>query len=233
MEIKRKIHLVVRIFILTGCVWIGSGCADANSFDSPDFPVKSTPESDSESETLREVIPLWETKVSKGKEWTTHVNQQLDSIGTDLLVSDPQDSNLFCPKYDKLSEGQRKQYWAYILSMMVKFESGFNTNAKLTEKFTDYQGRKVISRGLLQISIESSHSYDCGMRSFQDLHDPYKNLTCGIRILNRWVKHDRRIAGKVSKSWRGGARYWAVLRSIGSPYKSILKASQKLSFCKL
>jgi hypothetical protein len=117
--------------------------------------------------------------------------------------------------------------------MMVKYESGFNTNAKLTEKFTDYHGRKVISRGLLQISIESSHSYDCDLQSSEDLHDPLKNLTCGIRILNRWVKYDRRIAGKVSQSWRGGARYWAVLRSIGSPYKSILKASQKLSFCKL
>jgi len=231
MQKKRKIHLVFRIFFLTGFLWLGTGCADANSFESPILPEKPVSEPDPVS--LREVIPLWESKVSQGKEWTAHVNRQLDLIGADLLVGDPQDSNLFCGNYDKLSDSQRRQYWTFILSMMVKYESGFNTNAKLTEKFTDYHGRKVISRGLLQISIESSHSYDCGLRSSQDLHDPLQNLTCGIRILNRWVKYDRRIAGKVSQSWRGGARYWAVLRSVSGSYKSILKASQKLAFCKM
>lgn len=182
---------------------------------------------------LREVIPLWEGKVAKGKEWTEYVDRQLDILGQDLLDVIPADRALFCPKYSGLSYAQRKHYWTFMLSAMARFESNFNTNSKYTEGFNDSNGSAVISRGLLQISIESANSYGCGFKSAQELHDPLKNLSCGIRILNRWVTRDGRIAGKVSSKWRGGARYWAVLRAGDkTSYKSIVKWSQTLSICK-
>lgn len=182
---------------------------------------------------LREAIPLWESKVSQGKDWTSYVDRQLDVLGQDLLDVIPADRATFCPKYSSLSYAQRKQYWTFLISSMVRFESNFNTNTKYTEDFNDSNGNKVISRGLLQISIESANSYGCGFKNAQELHDPHKNLSCGIRILNRWVARDGRIAGKVSGKWRGGARYWAVMREGDkTSYKSIVKWSKDLSLCK-
>jgi len=181
----------------------------------------------------KDVTPLWEAKIRNSKEWSDYVYLKLDTLGKDLLDVVPADRSLFCPRYSKMSYAQRKQYWTFMISAMTRFESNFNTNTKYTESFTDSNGKKVISRGLLQISIESGRGYDCDLRTAQDLHDPYKNLACGIRILNRWVSRDGRIAGKVSSKWRGGARYWAVLRAGDkTSYKSILKWSQNLSICK-
>lgn len=179
------------------------------------------------------VVPLWEGKVSAGKQWTSHVMSELDRLGQDLLDVIPADRSLFCPKYTSLSYAQRKQYWAHMLSTMVRFESNFKTETSYTESFNDSQGRRVISRGLLQISIESGNAYGCNFKTANDLHDPYQNLSCGIRILNRWVGRDGRIAGKVSNQWRGGARYWSVLRAGDkTSYNSIVKWSQELPICK-
>ncbi|MGZ3840678.1 MAG: transglycosylase SLT domain-containing protein [Bdellovibrio sp.] len=182
---------------------------------------------------LRDVTPLWDDKVADGKDWTVHVNAELDRLGKNLLDVVPADKTLFCPKYGQLSYDQRKQYWAFIISAMARFESNFKTDSTYKESFRDSHGNRVVSRGLLQISIESGNSYGCGFKDAQELHDPKKNLSCGIRILDRWLDRDGRIAGKVGGSWKGGARYWAVLRSTNkSSYNSILGWSQNLSICK-
>lgn len=192
-------------------------------------PQPSTP---SENEVLREVTPLWEGKVAQGKEWSSHVNRELDRLGQDLLDVVPADADLFCPKYKKLSDAQRKQYWTFLISSMVRFESNFKPEMAYKEGFNDSQGKPVMSRGLLQISIESGNAYGCGFRTAQDLHDPYKNLSCGVRILNRWLGRDGRIAGKVNGAWKGGARYWSVLRAGDkTSYKSIVSWSKSLSIC--
>lgn len=246
MEIKsQKVNLFV-VFLFASL--LASGCSGPRNFEySQDLvsvsdeakgaetppPSEQTPTPSPDRDVLRDVTPLWEGKVAGAEEWTAHVDRQLDLLGQDLLDVRPKDDSLFCPKYNTFSYARRKQYWAFLLSSMVHFESQFKTSAKLTEKFTDSSGKKVVSRGLLQISLESGNAYGCGLKSSQDLHDPLKNLSCGIRILNRWVGRDGRIAGKVLVSWRGGARYWAVLRSGDKvSYKSILKWSQNLSICK-
>ncbi len=180
----------------------------------------------------KDLTPLWEASVNNSKEWSDYVYLKLDTLGSDLLDVIPTDHTTFCPKYSSLSYNQRKMYWTFMLSTMAKFESGFNTNSKYTEAFNDSNGKPVVSRGLLQISIESGNAYGCALKTAQDLHDPFQNLACGIRILNRWVYRDARIAGKVSSTWRGGARYWSVLReSNKTSYQSILKGSKSLSIC--
>lgn len=180
----------------------------------------------------KDLTPLWEASVKNSKEWSDYVYLKLDTLGSDLLDVIPADRTTFCPKYSSLSYNQRKLYWTFMLSAMAKFESGFNTNSKYTESFNDSNGNPVVSRGLLQISIESGNGYGCALKTAQDLHDPLQNLACGIRILNRWVYRDARIAGNVSGTWRGGARYWAVLREGNkTSYQSILKWSKALSIC--
>lgn len=182
---------------------------------------------------LKNVIPLWENHTSQGKAWTEFVNRELDLNGQNLLDVIPADQNLFCANYSNLSEQQRKAYWVFLISSMVRFESNFNPAVSYTEGFDDAQGNAVVSRGLLQLSIESGNSYGCQFKSAQEVHDPLKNLSCGVKILDRWLSRDGRIAGKVSSKWRGGARYWSVLREGDkTSYKSILSWSQNLSICK-
>lgn len=180
-----------------------------------------------------DATPLWEAKVSGSRDWSNHLYSEMDRLGQDLLDVVPADSGTFCPNYKNLSFDERKKYWVYIMSVMTKFESSFKPNTSYTEDFNDSSGKKVISRGLLQISIESAKGYDCEVRDAQELHDPFKNLSCAVRILDRWVGRDGRIAGKVDSKWRGGARYWAVMREADkTSYKTILSSSRALKMCK-
>lgn len=248
-----KISFVVGLLLvaqtIAGCKTsdtpiVTSGSSENSSSQAPDVPANPEPAPEPEptpevpavpdpGTSLREVTPLWEGKVSGAKEWTTHVDRELDRLGQTLLDVIPADRSMFCPKYSSLSYAQRKQYWAFMLSAMVRFESNFKTETSYTEGFNDSNGKPVISRGLLQLSIESGNAYGCGFKATKDLHDPLQNLSCGIRILDRWVGRDGRIAGKVDSKWRGGARYWSVLRAGDkTSYKSILSWSQNLSFCK-
>lgn len=179
-----------------------------------------------------DITPLWESKHADGREWTSHVMRELDHLGQDLLETNPADKNSYCPKYNTFSYAQRKQYWAFVMSSMVRFESNFKPATYYKENFKDSNGDYIYSRGLLQISIESGNAYGCDFRSSKDLHDPYQNLSCGIRILNRWVSRDGRIAGKVSNQWRGGARYWSVMRTTSGSHASIKQWSNDLDICK-
>lgn len=180
-----------------------------------------------------DAVPLWEAKISGSRDWTNHLYSEMDRLGQDLLDVIPADAGTFCPNYKNLSYNDRKKYWVYIMSVMTKFESSFNTNTKYTEDFNDSAGNKVVSRGLLQISIESANGYDCELGNANDLHNPLKNLSCGVRILDRWVGRDGRIAGKVDSKWRGGARYWAVMREADkTSYKTIVSSSKALKMCK-
>lgn len=240
------VALLLVVQIMAGCkssITSTEGAADNSSSSAPESenttPDPVVPEvvppvtPPSTEENLSKVIPLWEGKVTGSKEWTTHVNSALDKLGPNLLDVIPADRSLFCPKYSSLSYAQRKQFWTFMLSAMVRFESNFKTATTYTEDFNDSNGKPVISRGLLQISIESGNAYGCGFKTTTDLHDPLQNLSCGIRILDRWIGRDGRIAGKVDGAWKGGARYWSVLRAGDkTSYKSIVEWSQNLAFCK-
>ncbi len=185
-----------------------------------------------EPPTTSHTRPLWESANVDGKKWTEHVLNRLDTLGTELTSTVTTDMQTFCPKFSRLSNLDRKYFWAYLMSAMVRFESNFRTNVTYQENFKDSNGDYVISRGLLQISYESARGYQCEMRQAQDLHDPYVNLECGIRILDRWIGRDLRIAGQQSGAWRGGARYWAVLRSSSSSYQKILDYLSQFKECR-
>ncbi len=157
---------------------------------------------------------------------------QLSKTQPTFLTTIPTDLNVFCPNYANLDKTQRKFYWALIISLVVRFESNYDPNSKYEEDFNDSTGAPVISRGLLQISFESSKAYDCGFKNAEDIHDPYFNLSCGINILSRWISADKSIAGFTNQTWRGGARYWSVLRAADKEsYKTIVERSSQLALC--
>ena len=158
------------------------------------------------------------TLVARWKEplWSQWV---YDALPGEMIAVDPKDIKDFCGNYPSSEDG-RKRFWVYLVSAMAERESGHDPKNSYKESFKDAKGRYVVSRGLLQISIESANAYGCGFKDEQELHDPKRNLECSVKILSRWVIRDGRIAGKES-GWRGGARYWSVLRSSSSSYGKI------------
>lgn len=172
----------------------------------------------------------WIGRHSDAANWSEYVIENLPEYGRDLIQRRPSDIRSFCPAYDSLNDNQKMNVWLRILSGMSELESSHNPKTKYTEAFTDGQGRRVISRGLLQLSIESANGYRCGFRSAEELHDPYLNLRCGMIILNRWVGRDGAISTKVSGKWRGGARYWSVLRT-SSKITKIKNWTKQMSLC--
>lgn len=164
------------------------------------------------------------------QEWTDHVVSLLDV--SPMLSVLPEDINEFCPKFRSFNHSQKIEFYAQLISIVAKRESGYRPETKYQEDFKDSHGNWVISRGLLQISQESANSYGCGITKAEMLHNPRINLSCGIRILERWIIKDRRLAGKVAGKWRGGARYWSVLRSVSNSYLVVKKHLSSLALCR-
>lgn len=219
---NQKRILVVIAFVgqtLWSSLALSMGSSPPQEKPQPEVPAASAP------------APLWEKVRSEGKSWTAHVTNSMENLGQDLLDVIPKDAATFCPKYANLNYTERKAFWTYLMSAMVRYESNFKPETSYTEDFKDSSGRYIVSRGLLQISLESSKGYACGFKTQSEIHDPLRNLDCGIRILDRWLGRDGRIAGKVGSSWQGGARYWSVLRSSSGSYNYIVKLMQTYSPC--
>ena len=192
-------------------------------------------EEEEEEQEEISVIPMnWDRKHKDYKKWTNYAYDAVTDYGKDLLASRPRDIATFCPNYNNLGEERKKMFWMHLISSMTQFESGFKPETKFKESFKDRNGDYIISRGLLQLSIESARSYECNLRNAQDLHSAQRNLECGVRIINRWVRRDGRVAGKVEGKWRGGARYWSVLRKRSSSrsHDRIAAKTRATSICK-
>lgn len=156
---------------------------------------------------------------------------------TDHLLKETQKFNIapldFCTnvKPEKIPE-----LYAQLISIMAKFESGYDPKTSYQESFNDSSGKPVVSRGLLQISIASSNqsAYSCGTKDEQQLHDPLFNLTCATKILNHWTK-DKVLFAKPDANL-GCGRYWSVCRPLknGKPrssYEQIVAYIKALPIC--
>lgn len=204
------------------------GCSQQQVQTTPD----QIPEVEAPVETGTETPPVAQTEIAgnwKKPEWSAMVGAALDKYGAGILSAKPNDAAEYCPNFAKLNTQQKREFYIYLVSCMAEFESSFNPKATYTEKFADRNGVRVVSRGLLQISQESANgsSYKCGITDAQQLHDPKTNLTCGVKILARWIPSDAYIGHTTSeKDHLGGGRYWSVLRGI-SPSQAKIKAKTK------
>jgi len=166
----------------------------------------------------------------KRADWTEYLLKELR--GKEFLAVVPVDFKDYCAEFPALSLNDRAEFYAELISIMAKRESGFNPASKYQEAFNDAKGRPVISRGLLQISIESANSYGCNFKDATELHDPKKNLSCTVKIIERWVNRDKRLGGKVAGKWQGVARYWSVGRSVSRSYAVVTGHTKALKICK-
>lgn len=159
-------------------------------------------------------------------EWTDILSKALDDHGKELLAANPGDLSDYCGSSDK------KQAYIAIISSMARYESAFKPASTYTEKFADKNGNRVVSRGLLQISIESANgNYGCGFKSAQEIHDPARELPCVVKMFNKLVVQDKQIDGYNGSRYFGAARYWSVIRPGASHKQKEIKA-KALSLCK-
>lgn len=190
-------------------------------------------------------------------DWTKALIESVEKSG--LAGSHPKDIKSFCANYSHLDHAKRVEFWAQLVSSMAKWESNFKPETFMAEcrknkcvynggctyhsglGYCMKGGHKldegvVISRGLLQISLQSAQGYSCEVSVPNDLHNAAKNLDCGVKILARFVPRDSAIAGKSGSTWQGGARYWAVLRGTSDYTKKALSGIQAytrgLNMCK-
>lgn len=105
--------------------------------------------------------------------------------------------------------------WVHLFAAMTRFESNFNPRALYKEKFKNSKGEFVVSTGLLQLSYESARGYGFKGIYTDDLEDPFKNLEVGVKIMETLVLRDGTICGNGLSPYKGGAKYWSVLRSYG------------------
>lgn len=146
----------------------------------------------------------------------------------------PSDVDLYCPSYAKLDPIRRSEFWLSLVSAIALRESNLNPHDQYQESFPDVAHIPVISRGLLQLSIESANQskYACQIGVAEDLHDPIINLRCGVRIMAALVSDSKAIAQKpLARPWRGAAAYWSVLRKPSTNTK-IQKFSTQNPVCR-
>lgn len=148
----------------------------------------------------------------EGPRWTELTRAAIDELAPDLPTVVPADIAAYCPRYAELDRSARRTFWIALLAALARHESSLDPDTDYKEDFTDSTGRPVVSRGLLQLSRESANGYGCKIADGRRLHDPAINLSCGVRILARWIDRDRVIADHVDGRWRGAARYWSPFR---------------------
>lgn len=204
----------------------------------PDSPQAQPPslEDSPENDDLANRIPapLWEGHNYQKFNWTNSIKETISTTAPDLLNVNIVKDDWLCPGLSRMAPEKRIDFWIYFLSLVAFHESRFNSAAKYTESFLDSQGKPVISRGLLQISIESARGYSCDLSSESDLHIEEKNLSCGLRIISRWVSRDRRIAYWIKPKAQGASRYWSVLRKANkNSWNDIENKIKSLKSCDL
>ncbi|NDD90654.1 hypothetical protein EBZ37_00995 [bacterium] len=155
----------------------------------------------------------WERPNGSKVEWSDYAFNEIRRQGDVLTKTTPRDIDEFCPGYPSLREDEKREFWVYFISTITELESSHRPALFYQESFRDSSGQLVVSRGLLQMSFLSANAYGCGFSTSADLHDPFQNLSCGIKILSHWIGRDGRITGKGPRGWMGGGRYWSVLRT--------------------
>jgi len=142
----------------------------------------------------------------------------VDSLKTSELIKlKPTDIKQFGVIKDPI------RFYGNILVEMAYYESKFNTMEKYKESFG------LWSRGLFQLSKEDGKRYKCNFTTEQSVHNAKANIECAILILQKLVKQDNHLAGRVRGKWKGGARYWAVLRGTRKYTKKALQAIKNIN----
>jgi hypothetical protein len=213
-----------------GLCWLMCGLAGCSSRpaapqQTPQVEVKPAPPT-----------PIAEKKEELGKPtW----DPQWDAIIETALPAEMLSSHMeravrpFCPRFNRMSETDRRAYWAYFFQALAGAEAGLEptTNVRHTEPEVAVKDavtkRRVRSEGLLQLTYMDSDRYGCDFDWDKDkqlaekdpdktILQPKNNLECGIKIMRNQLV-DR---GKPAVS---RASYWSTLQPGTASYRVFQK----------
>ena len=189
---------------------------------------------------VMEVAPLWEkAKPSVGPVWSQFAAKLILTEAPDLLKGTA-DVHKFCPSYFHLTTDDKVNFWVYLVSAVIKYESAFDPTSRMRENSMGTDGvtkLHVYSEGLLQLSYQDREAYPF-CNEFDWAHDkalsasdprktildPAKNLRCGIRILNKVVGRHNMIAFDAGQ-------YWSTLMPKRGPERLIRAMTNQISIC--
>lgn len=174
----------------------------------------------------------WDGKNPDAVKWTRATVIAIERYGQKMLDASPSDVASYCPRFPTMGREQKIAFWVHIISAIAEKESNFDPTMSYTETFVNTKGERVVSRGLLQLSLESANLYGCGFATEHDLENPSENLACGVKILNHWVSRESVISSDDESRWHGAARYWGVLRTSGTR-DHISSSTSELPMCQV
>ena len=154
------------------------------------------------------------------KQWDVYIERQLPA--TLLGNQVPHDVRRYCPAFYRMSETDKREWWAYFFQAVAAAEAGLKpqTNVRHPDPevaIVDKETHRIAHQeGLLQLRYEDADRYDCNFDWNADKklapHDqqktilnPENNLNCGIRILNHQIIDQH-------KPLFSRTSYWATLQ---------------------
>lgn len=170
-------------------------------------------------------MPTWD------RDWNAIVEQALPPELVSSRVA--RDVRPFCPRFTRMSEQDRKDFWAYFFQALAGAEAGLvpTTNVRHTEPEVAVKDavtkRMVRSEGLLQLTYMDAQRYGCEFDWDKDkqfaekdprktILQPRNNLTCGVRILkNQLIAQRKPLLSQTS--------YWSTLQPGTISYRVFAK----------
>jgi hypothetical protein len=214
---------MLRSFSLVACgllLAVSSGChssrpqprAAAPHPQSP--PVKVAPPTPLDVKAEELGGPTWD------KHWDIFIEKNLPAELLGRQV--PRDVQRYCPAFYRMSEVDKRAWWAYFFQAVAAAEAGLKpqANVRHTEPevavLDKVTHRIAHQEGLLQLRYEDADRYGCNFSWEADKNlaahaaaktilNPENNLACGIRILDRQIiERHKPIYSRSS--------YWATLQ---------------------
>lgn len=139
----------------------------------------------------------------------------------------------FCPRFNVLSNADKRAFWAYFFQALAGAEAGLKPTANVRHSDSEVAVIDPITHhvsrqeGLLQLKYQDSNRYGCNFDWQHDkgmaardpgksILDPGNNLLCGIHILrNQLVDLHRPLLTRKS--------YWATLRPRAPGYQNFVR----------
>jgi hypothetical protein len=219
-------------FLLSACLLALAGCYSRPA--EPQLPIQ--PEVKAAPAT-----PIAEKKEELGKpswdpQWDVIIEK---SLPPEMLSSRMERAvKPFCPRFNRLSEVDRRAYWAYFFQALAGAEAGLvpTTDVRHTEPEVAVKDtvtkRMVRSEGLLQLTYMDADRYGCDFDWEKDKQLPEKdpaktilqpanNLMCGVKILdNQLVNRGKPLVSSAS--------YWSTLQPGTVSYRVFVKQMQNV-----
>lgn len=154
-------------------------------------------------------------------------NPQWDLIVEDALPPSmlshevPRDVRRFCPRFYRMTNTQKRAFWAYFFQALAGAEAGLDPTSHVRHRHAlvpmdHVTHRPLHCEGLLQLAYEDSQRYGCNFNWEADrklpagdpnrtILRPKNNLECGVTILvHQIIENHEPIFTRRS--------YWATLR---------------------